>query len=212
MATKRSTGPTKGSRTRQRIVEEAAALFNTRGFAGASMADVSLATGLEKGGVYNHFASKDDLSVAAFEYAAGLVRDRLEQANRSGSTPIARLRAIVEIYGDAAERPFLAGGCPILNTAVEFDDTDPGMRRRVRASVDHWRSLLESALEDAIAAGELRSVDPAAFASVAVGAMEGGVMLSRLYRDRQHMEAVVAHLHAWIDSLRPRHTRGAATR
>lgn len=41
----------KGDQTRQRIVSEAAALFNKQGSAGSSMADLMEATGLEKGGI-----------------------------------------------------------------------------------------------------------------------------------------------------------------
>ena len=37
----------KGELTRQRIIEEAAPIFNQRGFAGCSMQDVLDATGLE---------------------------------------------------------------------------------------------------------------------------------------------------------------------
>ena len=56
---------TKGERTRQHIIETAAPLFNQRGFTGASMADLMEATGLEKGGIYRHCGSKDELAVAA---------------------------------------------------------------------------------------------------------------------------------------------------
>src|SRR5271163_4342886 len=59
----------KGEMTRQRIIEEAAPIFNQRGFAGCSMQDLMEATGLEKGGIYRHFGSKEELAVAAFRYA-----------------------------------------------------------------------------------------------------------------------------------------------
>ena len=59
----------KGELTRQRIIEEAAQIFNQRGFAGCSMQDVLDATGLEKGGVYRHFESKEELAAEAFRYA-----------------------------------------------------------------------------------------------------------------------------------------------
>ncbi len=59
--------PTKGAQTKAHIVAAAAPLFNVRGFAGTSMNDILDATGLEKGGVYRHFASKDEIAVAAFD-------------------------------------------------------------------------------------------------------------------------------------------------
>jgi len=59
----------KGQRTRERIVAEAASLFNQRGFDGSSMSELMEATGLEKGGIYRHFSSKEELAAEAFDYA-----------------------------------------------------------------------------------------------------------------------------------------------
>src|SRR5277367_1901301 len=59
----------KGDQTRQRIIHKAAQVFNRRGFAGASISDLMEATGLEKGGIYRHFESKQELAEAAFDYA-----------------------------------------------------------------------------------------------------------------------------------------------
>ena len=70
----------KGERTRRRIVECSAPVFNTKGYAGASMSDLVLVTGLEKGGIYNHFGSKEQLALEAFDYATGIMRERFRQA------------------------------------------------------------------------------------------------------------------------------------
>ena len=60
--------PTKGDETRKRIVQRAASTFNVQGYAGTSMSDLMQATGLEKGGIYNHFTNKEELAIAAFDY------------------------------------------------------------------------------------------------------------------------------------------------
>ena len=59
----------KGDQTRERIIAKAAELFNQRGLEGTSMADLMKATGLEKGGIYRHFASKEAVAAEAFDYA-----------------------------------------------------------------------------------------------------------------------------------------------
>ena len=51
---------TKGEQTRQRIVKEAAPIFNRRGYEGSSLSDLMKATGLKKGGIYRHFSSKEE--------------------------------------------------------------------------------------------------------------------------------------------------------
>src|SRR5215475_2682227 len=65
----------KGQKTRERIVAEAASLFNQRGFEGSSMSELMEATGLEKGGIYRHFSSKEELAAKAFDYAWKLALD-----------------------------------------------------------------------------------------------------------------------------------------
>jgi len=59
----------KGEETRRRIVTEAAVLFNQRGFDGGSISELMKTTGLEKGGIYRHFSSKEEIAAEAFDYA-----------------------------------------------------------------------------------------------------------------------------------------------
>ena len=77
---------TKGAATRQRIVELAAPVFNQRGYVGASMRDLVDATGLEKGGIYNHFGSKEQLALEAYDYAMTLVDRATRRAPRTTPT------------------------------------------------------------------------------------------------------------------------------
>lgn len=45
----------KGEQTRAMILEQTALLFSRKGYFGSSLSDIMEATGLEKGGIYNHF-------------------------------------------------------------------------------------------------------------------------------------------------------------
>ena len=122
----------KGEQTREMIVARAAPLFNRQGYAGASMADIMRATGLEKGGIYNHFAGKNDLALQAFDYSIGLVRQRFAAALEGKRHAAERLLAVVGVLRDMIEDPPVSGGCPLLNTAVEADDAHPALRARSR--------------------------------------------------------------------------------
>src|SRR4029077_15442426 len=59
----------KGEQTRQEIIRKAAPIFNQRGYDGAALSDLMKATGPEKGGIYRHFGSKQQLAAEAFDYA-----------------------------------------------------------------------------------------------------------------------------------------------
>lgn len=195
--------PRKGERTRRRIVREAAGLFNTRGFAGTSVSDVSAATGLEKGGVYNHFGSKDELALAAFDYAVSLLRDRLDAAVNAHCDGASRLRAMFDVYRELSEQPFVRGGCPILNTAVEADDTHPALRERAQNAMSGWLELVAQALIAGQTAGQFRAeLDVTAVASTIVAALEGGILLAKLYREPARMRAVIDQISFYVDAVR----------
>jgi len=59
----------KGDETRQEIIRRAAPIFKRKGYSGAALSDLMRATGLEKGGIYRHFESKQGLAVDAFAHA-----------------------------------------------------------------------------------------------------------------------------------------------
>src|ERR1700761_7190916 len=105
----------KGELTRQRIIEVAAPLFNKRGFAGCSMQDIMEATGLEKGGLYRHFASKEELAVEAFNYAlANVIRVRMQNPDHIEGA-VERLRFVIKRFAESPS--VIPGGCPLMNVA-----------------------------------------------------------------------------------------------
>jgi AcrR family transcriptional regulator len=55
---------TKGERTRDRVIQAAHRLFIEQGYHGTSMRRIAKRAGLALGGIYNHFASKDDILAA----------------------------------------------------------------------------------------------------------------------------------------------------
>jgi AcrR family transcriptional regulator len=194
---------TKGLRTRQRIVELAAPVFNRQGYVGASMRDLIDATGLEKGGIYNHFGSKEQLALEAYDYAMSRVTNGLARSQDGASDAIDRLQRMIRAFAMFARKPAIAGGCPIMNTAIEADDTHPELRERAQTSMTLWHRLIGRIVKDGVSAGTLvAGTDPYALAALLTAALEGGLMLSRLYGDPAFIDRVVGHLSAHVDTLR----------
>src|SRR5580704_7902151 len=84
--------PTKGELTRQKIVEQAAQIFNRRGYDGGSMSELMEATGLKKGGIYRHFSSKEELALEAFDYSWKAAWDARMDHLDGKLTGVARLK------------------------------------------------------------------------------------------------------------------------
>jgi len=194
---------TKGEQTRRRVIEQAAPVFNQRGYWGSSLRDLMEATGLEKGGIYNHFRSKDELAAAAFDHNVEQMRQRIRGALAGRRHAVARLRAINDVYRAFATDPPFPGGCPILNAATESDDTHPELRHKVQRAMDELREdTVARIVTRGVERGELRAgTDPGAAATVIMSTLEGALMLSQLYRDPTYVETATAHLDDYVTSL-----------
>jgi TetR/AcrR family transcriptional regulator, transcriptional repressor for nem operon len=192
----------KGERTREQVIERAAALFNQLGYQATSIADVMSATGLKKGGIYRHFESKEELALAAFEFAVAQMRQRFTDALHQLDDPAARLRAIIRVYERIPLDPPVPGGCPVLNASVEADDTNPLLRERAQHVVDGLRHVIRSTVKQGQASGKFdKAAQPELVASVFIATLEGAVMLAKLYGTQTHMRHAVQHLDHWISQL-----------
>ncbi len=189
----------KGEQTREMILAQAAQLFSRQGYFGSSLSDIMHETGLEKGGIYNHFSSKEQLALEAFDFSVELVRQRTRLALAGKVNAVDRLLAIVAVFQGLVEDPLLGGGCPILNTAVEADDAQPALRERARNAMDSWRETVHRIVKKGIDRQEIRpGVDADALATLLISSLEGAIMMSKLYGDNVHMRRVVEHLTNYI--------------
>lgn len=195
----------KGERTKEFILQQSAILFNKQGYAATSLSDIMGATGLEKGGIYNHFGSKEDLMRQAFLYAIKSIESRYSVLLEDRRDSRSRLFAVLEVFESFATDPLIKGGCPMLNAAIEADDALPALRPSVRRALEGWRTAIKGILERGIARGELRrDIDPESLSSVMLASLEGAVMLSKMYRDSVHIDRVLEFLRQQIDSLEVR--------
>ncbi len=192
------TSSTKGEETRRRILEQAAPLLNRHGFQNAPVSEIMRVTGLQKGGLYNHFASKEELALAAFDLIMERILARLYAVHARHTSPLAQLIAHIEAVGHSD--PVVDGGCPIANSMVESDDANPALRERVAALLGRWRKYLTQVIGSGIAQGEIRpDVNPDEFATYLIGSMEGAELMSQFYGDRAYKTRMTAQLLAHVN-------------
>jgi TetR/AcrR family transcriptional regulator, transcriptional repressor for nem operon len=188
----------KGRATKQRVIAEAARVFNQRGYAGTSLSDLMEATGLKKGGIYRHFAGKEELALEAFDHASEVaLRLRFERIDpNSGS--VEKLKQFVTNF--ARVRSPIAGGCPIWNTAVDCDDGNLALHERAKAAFRSWLGRLAKIVREGKAAGEIAEhVDPDGLAALLVCSLEGALTGARLLGDDGPLATMESHLHAVLD-------------
>lgn len=189
----------KGQKTRARIIAEAASLFNQRGFEGGSLSELMEATGLEKGGIYRHFSSKEELAAEAFDYAWKVALDtRMHDLDRVPNS-VDKLKQFIVNFID--RRPSVPGGCPLLNTAIDADDGNPVLRERARKGLYEWRDRLSSIVDSGIKRGEIqRGVDAKQVATLIISSLEGALVLGRLERNREALVLARSHLERYLET------------
>jgi len=121
---------TKAAKTRQLIIEKTSSLFNVKGYAGTSLSDMTMATGLTKGSIYGNFKNKDEVAIAVYDYNTCRITHALREETDSKESATDKLYAITNYYRTNWKRMFERGGCPILNTAIEADDNLPFLKKK----------------------------------------------------------------------------------
>jgi TetR/AcrR family transcriptional repressor of nem operon len=194
-----------GQETKKLLIQKAAEIFNTRGYSGTAVSDVMDATGLQKGGVYRHFQSKEQLAVEAFDYAAEAATLFLFQDFDRPPSPLQQLRHF--IWNFVHRRSPLPGGCPMINTACDNDDGNPVLKERARKAVNVSITRLAGAVERGIEQGEIKpDTDAGALALLLFSALEGALVVSRLQGSFKPLQAVALMLNKQLDECAPRRT------
>jgi TetR/AcrR family transcriptional repressor of nem operon len=191
---------TKGEDTRREIVEKAAPLFNQKGFEGTSLSDLMRVTGLQKGGIYRHFSSKEELAGEAFDYAWHRAFEKRLEGVDEAADAVERLKKMIDNFVDI-RTGLVAGGCPLMNTAIEADDGNPVLRARARGALSGWTARLTKAAEDGISKREIDArVDCKALGQLIISTLEGALLISRLESDRGALDQVRRHLHEYLEA------------
>lgn len=184
----------KGEATRHRIVVRTADLLNAQGYRSTPVSEIMRVSGLQKGGIYRHFKSRAALTLDAFGYAVTRLRTRLLRALEGKTGAPQKLSALFEVARNVLQEEAFRGGCPVMNLAVESDDADPKLRDAARTAMTQLIGFFEQVVVQGMKQGDFPKRDARAQARVIVASLEGGILLSNLYKDPTYMESVLDNL------------------
>ncbi|MEO6302903.1 MAG: TetR/AcrR family transcriptional regulator [Bacteroidia bacterium] len=193
----------KADRTRQAIIEKAAFIFNHKGYSGTSMNDIMDATGLTKGCIYGNFENKDEIAIAAFDYNFSYVTSIMKTQILDKVNAIDKLLTYPNTYRNFLRVPFIAGGCPILNTSTEADDTHPLLKKRAVSALKYWQTGIEKIIARGIEAKEIKpGTNGAEFAIILVSLIEGAVMQAKITNRSTELDISMDFLEKLIKNLK----------
>ncbi|MBF4491246.1 TetR/AcrR family transcriptional regulator [Flavobacterium sp. MR2016-29] len=193
----------KAERTKQFIIEKTAPLFNMKGYSGTSMSDITEATGLTKGSIYGNFENKDEVALAAFKFNIKKLQDAFATELEKQNTFKGKLLVYPRLYSHYYDLRVTQGGCPILNTASEADDTHPVLRKSVERVILFWKERLMHFIEQGIIAGEFKakSIDIERTALTIIAMIEGAVMITKVTGNLKDLSSLMLSVTQIIENL-----------
>ncbi len=174
----------KGAVTRQRILDRAFRLAGRYGVDGVTLGTLAAELGLSKSGLFAHFASKEELSVAVLRTTSERFTEQVIRPALKAPRGEPRVRQIFDNWVAWLDDPALPGGCPIVAASVELDDK-PGAPRDFLVEVQRQlRGTLAKAAALAVGEGHFRAdLDAALFGFEWMGLMLSYHHTLRLLRD-----------------------------
>ena len=197
------TGLSKAERTKRFIIETSAPIFNKKGYAGTSLSDLTQATGLTKGSIYGNFKNKDDVAVCAFNHNLSFIIESLTAEVGRADKYIDKLLAYPRVYRQNIKAMIAIGGCPILNTVIDADNTNETLRSLAKETIDNWKGAIMKLVLRGQAAGEIKAgADPAVIAENIICLIEGGNAMTKATGEESYIRNAIRRTEKIIETIR----------
>jgi len=192
---------------RQKIILEALRLFSLKGYLSTSIQDILDACSASKGGLYNHFKSKEELFFAVLAEARKMWRDRNLDGLDLIEKPVEKVKKLLENYRDLylKDTGCLPGGCIFVTFSVELDDQKPELAREVNKGFDSLKAMINNLLESGKVSGELREdTDTRAVTEMIFAGMLGATIIYGMEKSPAKLDQTINSLLDYLDRLDPR--------
>ena len=196
---------TKGSVTRDRIVDQAFRVATIEGLGGVTIGRLAADVGMSKSGLFAHFRSKGELQLEVLRVATERFRETVVRPAPAEPRGEPRVRAVFERWmAWTADDDCMPGGCLFAAAGVELDDQPGVLRDAVAASQAEWAAAIARVARTAVDAGHFRAdLDPEQFAFELYGIMFGYYHARRLLRDPRAEERARRAFDALVASASP---------
>ena len=173
------------------VLERALLTFWTYGYAGTSIADLVKSTQLLRGSIYHSFGDKRSLYIQTLERYGHMALQQATAFWSEAEPSLGNFRAFLMVIVDLPEAQKRRGSM-ICNCIVEVVPHDPEIAKVVEGMLNEFKRVLQSVLERAKQAGELRAhANTTALARYLVSSMQGLCVTAKAGAPREELLDIV---------------------
>ena len=194
---------TTSAETRNKLLDAAMHVMRLKGYAATTVDDICREAGLTKGSFFHHFASKEELGIAAAEHFAAMAAGIFGTAPyRTLSDPVDRLLGYVDLRIAILQGPICEFSCLLGTFVQEVYETHPAIRA---ASEQHMRDHVAELTRDVEQARAHHMPDaPWSAESVAFhmqAVLQGSLILAKATQGTQVAVESLDHLRRYLELL-----------
>jgi TetR/AcrR family transcriptional regulator, transcriptional repressor for nem operon len=184
--------------TRERLLQTAAELIWKSSYHATGVDRICEVAEVHKGSFYHHFASKEELAIAALDDQWSRMKPRIDGIFSPASPPLERLanyaRLTVDLQREKQLQTGCVCGCPLYALGSEMGTLAPALQRKIQDLLEVKLRYLVSAVREAHSAGEILAPDPQRTAQMLIDLAEGVLMRARIMNDLAPLETLEADL------------------
>lgn len=190
-----------GSKTR--LLNATLDLIRTKGYAATTVDDVCAAADLTKGSFFHHFASKEELAVAAAGHWSIMTGGLFASASyQSVDDPLERLLAYVDFRKSILGREVPQFTCFAGTLVQEIHQTHPAIRDAAAKAIRDHAATLEPMIEAAIEKyGAKRDFTARSLALYTQAAIQGAFILAKAEGSAEPAKDCLDHLRRYVELL-----------
>ena len=183
----------KAINTKNRIMETAEKIILQKGFAGTSIDEVIAQAHITKGGFFYHFKGKNELALGLInrylEADEVFFNSLFDRARVLSEDPLQQMLIFLKLLAEAmAELKQSHPGCLVAAFTYESQQFDDVVLETMKQGTLSWRRLFAGqlqAVEEKYSPRFVTSTDD--LADMLSACLEGGILLSRILNDQQHL-------------------------
>jgi TetR/AcrR family transcriptional repressor of nem operon len=190
--------------SRETIIAKSLMLFSLKGFKNTSISDILSATGMSKGGFYNHFKSKEELFTAVLSEARRVWRIQnladIDKVDRQ----IDKVKKILVNFRDRylKDAVHFPGGCVFITLSVELDDQLPHLSSQLSDGFEKAKALIKRYLDWAKGKGEIRSdISTSHVTEIIFSCATGAAVVYGLDKSDSQLDKNITSLIQYLESI-----------